>query len=62
MFFSLSISSGCIIAYGSYLNKSENLEKNSAIIIIADTVVAILAGIAVMPEMCIRDRVLIILS
>lgn len=49
MFFSLSISSGCIIAYGSYLNKSENIEKNSAIIIIADTVVAILAGIAVMP-------------
>ena len=49
MFFSLSISSGCIIAYGSYLSKSENLEKNSALIIIADTVVAILAGIAVMP-------------
>ena len=49
MFFSLSISSGCIIAYGSYLGKSENLEKNSALIITADTVVAILAGIAVMP-------------
>ena len=49
MFFSLSISSGCIIAYGSYLGKSENLEKNSAVIITADTVVAILAGIAVMP-------------
>lgn len=49
MFFSLSICSGCIIAYGSYLGKSENLEKNAVIVIAADTIVAILAGIAVMP-------------
>ncbi len=49
MFFSLSICSGCIIAYGSYLEKNENLEKNAVIVIAADTIVAILAGIAVMP-------------
>ncbi len=49
MFFSLSISSGCIIAYGSYLNKKENLEKNSLFIVLGDTAVAILAGLAIMP-------------
>lgn len=49
MFFSLSLSSGCIIAYGSYLDKSENLTKNAAIITAGDTLVAILAGMAIMP-------------
>lgn len=49
MFFSLSLASGCLIAYGSYLDKKEKLEKNSVIIIIADTAIAILAGVAVMP-------------
>lgn len=49
MFFSLSISSGCIIAYGSYLAKNENLEKNAAFIVLGDTTVAILAGLAIMP-------------
>ncbi|MGF6376453.1 NSS family neurotransmitter:Na+ symporter [Clostridiales Family XIII bacterium PM5-7] len=49
MFFSLSLASGCLIAYGSYLSKDSNLERNSVIIPIADTTVAILAGMAVMP-------------
>lgn len=49
MFFSLSIASGCIIAYGSYLDKHANLEKSAWIIPLADTIVAILAGLAVMP-------------
>lgn len=49
MFFSLSLGMGCMITYGSYLSKSENLEKNAIIIPIADTIFAILAGIAVMP-------------
>lgn len=49
MFFSLSLASGCIIAYGSYLGKENNLEKNAVIIPVADTIVAILAGMAVMP-------------
>lgn len=49
MFFSLSISSGCIIAYGSYLAKNENLEKDAAFIVMGDTLVAILAGLAIMP-------------
>lgn len=49
MFFSLSIASGCLIAYGSYLEKDSNLERNALIIPIADTSVAILAAMAVMP-------------
>lgn len=49
MFFSLSIGSGCLIAYGSYLDKRSNLEQNAVIIPIADTSVAILAAMAVMP-------------
>lgn len=49
MFFSLSLASGCLIAYGSYLDKGANLERNAVIIPIADTIVALLAGMAVMP-------------
>ena len=49
MFFSLSLAMGAMITYGSYLDKKENLVKNSGIIVIADTIVAILAGIAVIP-------------
>ena len=49
MFFSLSLASGCLIAYGSYLDKKENLEKDAVYITIGDTVAALLAGLAVMP-------------
>ena len=49
MFFSLSLGMGCMITYGSYLAKSENLQKNSIIIPLADTVIALMAGMAVMP-------------
>ena len=49
MFFSLSLAMGVMITYGSYLDKKENLVKNSAVIVVADTVVAIMAGIAVIP-------------
>lgn len=49
MFFSLSLAMGAMITYGSYLNKEENLVKNSAIIVISDTAVALMAGLAVIP-------------
>ncbi|MEG0918844.1 MAG: sodium-dependent transporter [Anaerovoracaceae bacterium] len=49
MFFSLSLGMGIMITFGSYLPKSENIEQKSIIIPIADTVVAIMAGLAVMP-------------
>ncbi|MGN0659410.1 MAG: sodium-dependent transporter [Emergencia sp.] len=48
-FFSLSLASGCLIAYGAGLSKTENLEKNAAIVAIADTAVAVMAGITIFP-------------
>ena len=49
MFFSLSLGMGAMITYGSYLSKSEDLNTNTIIIPVADTIVAIMAGMAVMP-------------
>ena len=49
MFFSLSLGMGCMMTYGSYLSKQENLQKNALIIPLADTIIALLAGMAVMP-------------
>ncbi|MBQ9249547.1 MAG: sodium-dependent transporter [Oscillospiraceae bacterium] len=49
MFFSLSLAMGAILTYGSYLSKDENLVKNSVIIVASDTLIALMAGIAVIP-------------
>ena len=49
MFFSLSIGMAIMITYGSYLDKKENLEKNALVIVVMDTLVAILAGLCVIP-------------
>ena len=49
MFFSLSLGMGCMITYGSYLSQNENLQKNALIIPFADTLIAVMAGMAVMP-------------
>lgn len=50
-FFSLSLGMGCMITYGSYLSKEENLVQNAAIVTTLDTAVALLAGIAMFPAM-----------
>ena len=49
MFFSLSLGMGAIITYGSYLSKKEKIQKNAVIIVVMDTMVAIMAGMVVMP-------------
>ena len=49
MFFSLSLAMGAMITYGSYLSKGENLPKNSLVIVVFDTLVALMAGLAVIP-------------
>lgn len=49
MFFSLSLGMGIMITYGSYMRKDENLERNAIIVPMADTTIAIMAGLAVMP-------------
>ncbi len=48
-FFSLSLGMGCMVTYGSYLSKKENLVSSSAIIPISDTLAAFLAGLAILP-------------
>ena len=48
-FFSLSICGGIIITYGSYLSDQENIISSSAIVTIADVVVALVAGVMIFP-------------
>ena len=48
-FFSLSIGLGCMITYSSYFNDKTNLQKTAFNVIALDTLVAILAGLAIFP-------------
>ncbi len=48
-FFSLSIGMGCIITYGSYVSKKENIMSQSVYTAIFDLLFALFAGIAIMP-------------
>lgn len=48
-FFSLSIGMGTIITYGSYINKKDNLTNTALAVSGADTIIAILAGVAIFP-------------
>ncbi|MBN1184683.1 MAG: sodium-dependent transporter [Bacteroidales bacterium] len=48
-FFSLSIGMGALITYGSYISKKDNLESSAAIVCSADTLIAVIAGIAIFP-------------
>jgi len=48
-FFSLSLGMGAIMVYGSYLPSRASIAKTSIAIVIADTGVAILAGLAIFP-------------
>lgn len=49
VFFSLSLGMGAMITFGSYLSKDENLKKSAIIIPTLDTVIAMLAGFAILP-------------
>ncbi len=48
-FFSLSIGMGCIITYGSYVSKKENIMSQSIYTAVFDLLFALFAGIAIMP-------------
>jgi NSS family neurotransmitter:Na+ symporter len=48
-FFSLSIGMGTLITYGSYIQKKENLSNTAYAVTAADTLIALLAGIAIFP-------------
>ena len=46
-FFSLSLGMGCMITYGSYINKDDYLPSSALTVTMLDTGVAVLAGIAI---------------
>ncbi|MFV0592891.1 MAG: sodium-dependent transporter [Draconibacterium sp.] len=48
-FFTLSLGMGTLITYGSYIGKNNNLISTVVNVTVADTVIAILAGIAIFP-------------
>ncbi len=48
-FFSLSLGLGALITYGSYVGKKENLISISIQVVVLDTLIAILAGLAIFP-------------
>ncbi len=48
-FFSVSVGITNMMAYGAYIEKSTNLPKSAMIVVIADTTVALLAGLAIFP-------------
>ena len=48
-FFSLSLGMGTMITYGSYIGKKENLGTTALQVSIADTIIALIAGLAIFP-------------
>jgi neurotransmitter:Na+ symporter, NSS family len=48
-FFSLSLGMGTLITYGSYVRKKNNLGKIALQVTSADTIIALLAGMAIIP-------------
>lgn len=48
-FFSLSIGMGALITYGSYLGRKDNMVSSAVSVTLADTLVALLAGIIIFP-------------
>lgn len=54
-FFSLSLGMGTMITYGSYIRKNENLGSTALQVTIADTLIALMAGIVIFPAVFAYD-------
>ncbi len=48
-FFSLSIGMGALITYGSYIGSKDNMTSSAVSVVLADTLVAVLAGVIIFP-------------
>jgi NSS family neurotransmitter:Na+ symporter len=48
-FFKLSVGMGTMTTYGSYIGKDENITNNAIRVVVADTFISILAGLAIFP-------------
>jgi NSS family neurotransmitter:Na+ symporter len=49
IFYSMSLAMGIMITYGSYMKKSDSIERSTRNISLIDTMVAILAGLMIVP-------------
>lgn len=54
-FFTLSLGMGIMIAYGSYLPKEINIGRSAIIVVLMDTAIALLAGMAIFPIVFAND-------
>ncbi len=54
-FFSLSLGMGIMLTYGSYTGKEINIVKSTGMICLFDTIVALLAGLAIFPAVAHFD-------
>ncbi len=46
-FFTLSLGMGAMLTYGSYMSKQDNVVSSAALIVFLDTLIAIMAGVAI---------------
>ncbi|RLB12282.1 MAG: sodium-dependent transporter, partial [Deltaproteobacteria bacterium] len=49
--FSLSLGVGTMITYGSYMNREEDIVRSAGLVSIFDTLIAVLAGLAIFPAL-----------
>lgn len=54
-FFSLSLGMGIMITYGSYLSREENIVSSTRLVAVADTSVAFMAGLLILPAIWVFD-------
>ncbi|MBN2289585.1 MAG: sodium-dependent transporter [Candidatus Glassbacteria bacterium] len=50
-FFSLSLGMGTMITYGSYMHRNENIVRSAGWVCFSDTLIAVLAGLAIFPAL-----------
>lgn len=50
-FFSLSLGMGCMITYGSYLSKKDNIVSSGCFVAFFDTLIAVMAGLLIFPAL-----------
>lgn len=55
-FFSLSLGMGCLITYGSYMSKKQNMVESAMYVTLTDFSVAFLAGFLVIPAMFVAQN------
>ena len=48
-FFTLSVGMGAVMAYGAYLPAESSIGKTSIAVVVADTLIAIVAGLVIFP-------------